>query len=64
MKHQGSVELTCVNVISKFEYDQINISYTNALLKNMSNPSKFSGHEKNIAKLKDLVFTLNGAISL
>ena len=35
MKHTGSVELTYVNVIFKFGYDQINISYRNALLKNV-----------------------------
>ena len=35
MKLEGSVDMTYVNVIPKFGYDQINISYRHALLKNM-----------------------------
>ena len=62
MKLEGSVELSNVNVILKFGYDQINISYRYVLLKNMSNLSKFGSHKK-VTKLKDLVFTLNGEIS-
>ena len=46
MKFEGSVKLTCVNVIPKFGYDPKNISYRNALLKNMSNPSKSGSHKK------------------
>ena len=34
----GNVVVTSVKVILKFGYDQINISYGNALLKNMPNP--------------------------
>ena len=39
MKLKGSVDVTYVKVIPKIGYDQINISYRYALLKNMSNPS-------------------------
>ena len=46
MKLEGSVELTFVNVISKFGYDQINFSYRNALWKTYPNLSKFGGHKK------------------
>ena len=62
MKLYSSVDMTCVNMTSEFGYDQVNISY-NALLKNLSYPSNFSGLPKNIAKLNDLVTILNGAIS-
>ena len=62
MKLDGSVELTYVNVILKFGYDEINFSYKNGLLKNLSNLCKFGGHKK--AKFKDLVFTLNATISV
>ena len=55
--------MTFVKVVLKFCYDQINISYRNALLKNMSNPGKFGGH-KNIAKLYNIVFILNYEISI
>ena len=44
LKVGGIVEVTYVNVISKFGYDQINTSYRKALSKNMSNLSKFGGH--------------------
>ena len=44
MKIKCSVDVTYVNEIAKLGYDQINISYRKALLKNMSNSSKFSGH--------------------
>ena len=53
MKLGGIAEVTFVKVILKFGYDHINISYINALLKKMSNPSKFGIH-KNTAKLNDL----------
>ena len=43
MKLKESVEVAYVNVISKFGYDQINISFRNVLLKHTSNPSKFAG---------------------
>ena len=46
MKLEGCVDVTYVNMITKFCYDQINISFRNALLKNMSNFSKFGSHEK------------------
>ena len=62
MKLTGGVEWTYDNVIPKFGYYQINISSRKAQLKNMSNPSKFGG-QKNIAKLNDLVFIINGEIS-
>ena len=42
MKLEGIVELTYVNVIPKFGYDKINISYRKVLLENISNPNKFS----------------------
>ena len=35
MKLKGSVRVTYVNVITRFGYDQINISYRNALLKHV-----------------------------
>ena len=38
MKFDSNVDLTYVSVILKFGCDQINISYKNAQLKNMSNP--------------------------
>ena len=41
MKLESSVDMTYVNRIAKFGYDQINISYRNMLLKNISIPSKF-----------------------
>ena len=40
MKLEGSVIVIYVNVILKFGYDQINISYKNSLLENMPNPSQ------------------------
>ena len=46
MKLGGIVVLTSVKVILKFGYDHINISYRNALFKNMSNPSKFGSHKR------------------
>ena len=36
----GSMDVTHVNMVPKFDYDQINISYRSALLKNMSNLNK------------------------
>ena len=64
MKLEGIVDVIYVNVIFKFGYDQINISYRNVLLKIMSNLHKFGCHKKKIANLIDLIFILNGAISL
>ena len=52
-----------LSVHLKFGYDHINISYRNGLLKNTSNPSKICGHKKQMAKLNDLVFIINGEIS-
>ena len=46
MKLEGSVELSYVNMILKFGYDQINNCYRNTLMKNMSNLSKSGGHKK------------------
>ena len=43
---ESIVVVTSVKVIPKFGYDHIKMSYRNALLKNMSNPSKFGGHKK------------------
>ena len=63
MKLKGGVAVTNVKVIFKFGYDQINVSYRNVLLKNMSNLSKFSSCEKR-AKLNDLIFIINGDIFL
>ena len=40
MKLKGSVNVTSAKVIVKLSYDQINISYRKAPLKNISNPSK------------------------
>ena len=51
MKLEERVNVTYVNVIPKFGNDQINISHRNALLKNMSNPSKF-GRNKKHSKIK------------
>ena len=48
IKLEGGVVGNYVNVISKFGYDQINISYRNLLLRNMSNPIKFGSHKKHI----------------
>ena len=62
MKLEGSMKVTSVKVIFKFGYDQINIPYGKALLKNISNPNKFDGH-KNIANLNDLIFIIDGEIS-
>ena len=35
MKLEGSVDVAYINVVPKFAYDHINISYINVLLKNM-----------------------------
>ena len=40
MKLEHGVDVAYVNVISKFGYDQINISYGNVLLKNISKSQK------------------------
>ena len=40
MRLEGIVIVTLIKVIPMFGYDQINDSYRNALLKNMSNPVK------------------------
>ena len=45
------VLVTSVKVILKVGYDQINISYRNVLLKNISNPSKISSTQ-NHCKIK------------
>ena len=46
MNLEGSVDVTFFNVIPKFSYDKINISYRNAQLKNMSNLRKVGGNTK------------------
>ena len=63
MKLGGIAVVTSVNVVLKFQYDDINIFYRILLLKNMSNPSEFGSH-KNIAKINDPIFIINGEISL
>ena len=40
MTLDGSVDVASVKVFVKFGYDQVNISYSKAPLKNISNPSK------------------------
>ena len=63
MKLGSNLELTYVQVILKFGYDEINISCRKALLKQTYQiPVSWAGI-KNIAKLNDLVFTLNGEMS-
>ena len=45
-KVSSIVVVTYVKLIPKFGYDQINISSRKVLFKNMSNLSKFDGHNK------------------
>ena len=62
MELKGSVALTYVNVILKFGYDHLNISYRNVPLENISNLSKFRDHMWQ-SKIKWSYFTLNGETS-
>ena len=62
MKPEGSAELTFVNVILKFGYDQIIFLTEMYYWKTCQIPAS-SAAIQNIAKLKDLVFTLISAIS-
>ena len=59
MRLEGIVLVTFIKVNPTFGYDQIIMSHTNVLLKNMATPER----HKNIVKLNDLIFILNGEIS-
>ena len=52
MRLKGIVVVIFIKVISKFDFDQINISYRNMLLKKHAKPWKAI---KNIEKVNDLI---------